>query len=132
MHPVAGLPPIFPQAVRVMAFFPPARRAHGKYRMFEYLIFLQDNGTSAACRRAVSILRAVHDDPEELEKLGPPIQPSFYAVVWACVVELPGCAAVPFEHPMVINHLTLEVQEVEALKAQAKACFPVSLEYLEE
>jgi hypothetical protein len=82
--------------------------------------------------RALSILRAIHDDPEELEKLGPPIKPSFYAVVWACVVELPGDAGVPFEHAMIINHLRLEEQQVEALKTCAKAHFPVTLQYLEE
>jgi hypothetical protein len=33
---------------------------------------------------------------------------------------------------MIINHLTLEKQQVDELKAHAQARFPVKLTYLEE
>jgi hypothetical protein len=98
MHLASALPEILPHAVRVMAFFPAGQRASGKYRAFEYRVFLQANGAGAACRRAVSVLRSARDDPESLKKLGYPIKPSFYAVVGVCYVELPTGAAVPFEY----------------------------------
>jgi hypothetical protein len=132
MDPLSVLPEILPHAVRVLAFFPGGRRHPGKYATFEYLIFLQANAASVACERALSILRSVHDDPDELEKLGPRVKPSFYAVVWVCYVELPDGAAAPFEHPMVINYFTLEEQELEALKTHAKARVPVRLQYFEQ
>jgi hypothetical protein len=122
---------IQPHAVRIMAFFPPRPRDAGKFTAFEYLIFVQTDGSQAAQKRALSALRSAHDDPEALRKLGSRIKPSFYAVVWGCYVELPDGAAVPWEHPMVINYLTLEEHRVEALKAHGKARFPVSLDYLD-
>jgi len=132
MHSGSRLPEILPHAVRTMAVFPGGQRHPGKYRTFEYLIFIQANGSLAASERALSILRAVYDDPEDLEKLGPRVKPSTYAIVWVCYVELPDDAAVPFEHPMVINYFTLEEQEVEALKTHAQARVPVRLAYWEE
>src|SRR5579862_5595447 len=132
MDPPSVLPEILPHAVRILAFFPAARRRPGKLRTFEYLIFLKANAASVAYTRALSVLRSVHDDPDELEKLGSPIKPLFYAVVWASYVELPDGAVAPFERPMIINYFTVEEMEVEALRAHAKARLPVRLMYLEE
>jgi hypothetical protein len=132
MHPVSGPPEILPHAVRVMAFFPGGEQYPREYRTFEYLIFLQANGASAASERALSILRSVHDDPENLRKLGSPIKPSFYAVVWVGFTEVPHGAAVPFEHPMIINYFRLEEYEVEALKTRGMARVPVRSSYVEE
>jgi hypothetical protein len=132
MDPVSGQPEILPYPVRVMAFFPEGQRAPGKYWTFEYLIFLQANSPSAASKRALSLLRSILDSPERLEKLGTREKPEFYAVVGDCPVELPDGAAVPFEHPMIINYLTLEQQDVQALKTHAQARFPVRRGYLEE
>jgi hypothetical protein len=132
MNQFAVLPENSPHAVRVLAFFPGGRRHPGKLRTFEYLIFVQANGARVAGDRAMLALRSIHNDPEGLEKLGPREKPSFYAVVWVCYVELPDGAAVPYEHPMVINYFTLEKEEAEALKTQGKARAPVSLAYVEE
>jgi hypothetical protein len=130
---VSGPSEIFPHAVRVMAFFPAGRDAPGKLRTFEYLIFIQaPPGSSAAGQRALSILRTVREGPEPRKILGTGVKPSFYAVVWTGYVGLPDGAAVPFEHPMIINYFTVEEQEVEALKAHFEARFPVRLAYLEE
>jgi hypothetical protein len=130
MHSVPAFE-LIPRAVRVMAFFPEGQQAPGKYWTFEYLIFLKANDPLAACKRAVSVLRSLQDDPEGPNKMGTHEKPLFYAVVGQCFVELPDGAAVPFEHPMIINYLTLEEQDVEALKAH-KARFPVWVAYLEE
>jgi hypothetical protein len=108
MDPLSAQPEILPRAVRVMAFFPEGQHAPGKYWTFEYLIFLQANGSSAACKRAVSILRCLHDDPKGIDKLGTRVKPSLYAVVGEHYVELPDDAAIPFEHPIILNYLTLE------------------------
>src|SRR5215467_3141376 len=67
MHSASSLPETLPKALRVMAIFPEGPHAPGKYWAFEYLIFLQANGSLATCKRAVTVLRSLHGDSEGLK-----------------------------------------------------------------
>jgi hypothetical protein len=120
------------QAVRVMAFFPGGTRGPGKIGTYEYLIFVRAAGAGAASERALAVLRSARDDPEALKKLGSRAEPSLCVVVWACYVELPDGTAVPLEHPMIINYMTLDEQDVKTFMACAEARFPVRLFYFED
>jgi hypothetical protein len=119
--------------VRIIAFHAAGPREPGTFHGIEYLMFLRADGTLAACKRALSVLRSLADHPEGFKILGCPDRPSLYAVVWESLSEeFPNGAAIPLELPVILNFLTFDKRQVEEFKAYEKVHVPISVVYFEE